>query len=74
MRYVWAVDAPPTTDWRAVGNGFLGSIVTGVVAFLRPGIGHIGAGLIGGGVTGYLADSAAAAPGAACLWAADATH
>jgi hypothetical protein len=45
------------TDWRAVGIGFLVSIVAGIVAFALPVVGHIGAGLIGGGVAGYLAES-----------------
>ncbi len=43
------------TDWRAVGIGFLVSIIAGLLAFLLPVIGHIGAGLIGGFAAGYVA-------------------
>lgn len=43
------------TDWRAVGIGFLVQLVLGVFAFAIPGLGHVGAGLIGGFVAGYLA-------------------
>ena len=43
------------TDWRAVGIGFLVSVVAGIVAFVLPVIGHVGAGLLGGFAAGYVA-------------------
>ena len=45
------------TDWRAVGIGFVVGVITGLIAFAVPLIGHIGAGLIGGFAAGYVACS-----------------
>lgn len=44
-----------TTDWRAVGYGFVVMVIAGLLASFAPVIGHIGAGLIGGFVAGYVA-------------------
>lgn len=43
------------TDWYAVAVGFVVSLVAGAVGFAVPGVGHVGAGLVGGFVAGYLA-------------------
>ena len=43
------------TDWRAVGYGFVVMLIAGLLATFVPVVGHIGAGLLGGFVSGYLA-------------------
>jgi len=43
------------TDWRAVGYGFVVMVIAGLLATFAPVIGHVGAGLIGGFVAGYVA-------------------
>ncbi|WP_199242299.1 DUF5518 domain-containing protein, partial [Halorubrum sp. SD626R] len=43
------------TNWRAVGYGFVVMIVAGLLATFAPIVGHVGAGLIGGFVAGYVA-------------------
>jgi hypothetical protein len=40
-----------TTNWRAVGGGFLIAVVLGLVA---PGVGHVAGGFIAGLVAGYM--------------------
>lgn len=43
------------TNWRAVGIGFLVTVVVGLVGVVVPGIGQLFAGLVGGFVAGYTA-------------------
>lgn len=43
------------TDWRAVGYGFVVMFIAGLLATFVPVVGHVGAGLIGGFVAGYVA-------------------
>jgi hypothetical protein len=43
------------TDWRAVLIGLVVLLIVGAIGLTIPGIGQIGAGLVGGFVAGYLA-------------------
>jgi hypothetical protein len=45
------------TNWRAVGLGLTVEFVLGVVGLIVPGIGQFVAGLVGGFVAGYRADT-----------------
>ena len=43
------------TNWRAVGVGFVLLVVIGTAGVSVPGVGQLGAGLVGGFAAGYLA-------------------